>query len=155
MTNSLRPRSRKRRSSPRCKLSGKHLNDETSNLFVHRAAAQRYASARPYFHPLVIERILRFTGSDRFTRALDVGCGTGQSARALAEIAGAVDAIDTSAGMIARAEPHPRVRYHVAPAEHTPFPDAHFDLATAGLAFHWFDHEAFLGEAARLVQSGG
>jgi hypothetical protein len=49
------------------------------NHFAHRDAAQRYAAARPYFHPLVVARIAASTGSTRFAHALDVGCGTGQS----------------------------------------------------------------------------
>src|SRR5581483_8760750 len=128
--------------------------DPLPNLFLHRSAAQRYASARPYFHPLVTERILAFAGLAHFTAALDVACGTGQSARALAEIAERVEAVDVSAEMIAEAQPHERVHYQVAPAERMPFGDAAFDLATVGLAFHWFDQPAFLAEAGRVLKPG-
>ena len=40
---------------------------------------------------------------------------------------------------IARAAPHPRVRYRVAPAEATGLPDASADLVIAAQALHWFD----------------
>jgi ribosomal protein S18 acetylase RimI-like enzyme len=60
------------------------MNDEVTNHFVHRSAAQRYAAARPYFHPMIIEKIAAFIGTSRVIAALDVACGTGQSARALA-----------------------------------------------------------------------
>jgi SAM-dependent methyltransferase len=125
------------------------------NYFVHRDAAQRYAAARPYFHPLVVARIAAFTGHARFAHALDVGCGTGQSARALAEICDVVEAIDPAADMLSEADPHPRVRYQAAAAECLPFADDSFDLVTAGLAFHWFDQPAFLREAARVLKPGG
>src|SRR3954462_5799377 len=95
--------------------------DNVTNLFVHRSAAQRYAAARPYFHPLVMARIVSVTGIARFDRALDVACGTGQSSRALLEVADRVDATDISPEMIAQAEQDARVHYHVAPAERLPF----------------------------------
>lgn len=128
------------------------MTDGVTNLFVHRSAAQRYAAARPYFHPLVAARISAFTVTPRFGRALDVACGTGQSARAIADIADTVEAIDISPEMIAEAEPPPGVRYQVAPAEKLPFPERHFDLITVGLAFHWFDQAAFLAQAARVLK---
>jgi SAM-dependent methyltransferase len=130
------------------------MPDDVTNLFVHRAAAQRYAAARPFFHPLVMRNISGFLGTSRFAAALDIGCGTGQSSRALAEIADAIDAIDISREMIDEAQPHPRIRFHVASAEQLPFADASFDLATVGLAFHWLDHAKFLAEAHRVLKPG-
>jgi SAM-dependent methyltransferase len=128
------------------------MTDGVANLFVHRSAAERYAAARPYFHPLVAKQIVAFTGVPKFARALDVACGTGQSARPLADIAGSVDAIDCSPEMIAQADPHNGVTYHLAPAEHLPFEDSAFDLITVGLAFHWFDQIRFLNEARRVLK---
>lgn len=127
-------------------------NDGVANLFVHRSAAQRYAGARPYFHPLVMKRITQVTERSRFGRALDVACGTGQSSRALLEIASEVDATDISPEMLAEVEEHERIRTHLAPAERLPFADASFDLLTVGLAFHWFDQAAFLREAHRVLK---
>ncbi|HTL27997.1 MAG TPA: class I SAM-dependent methyltransferase, partial [Tepidisphaeraceae bacterium] len=83
----------------------------------------------------------------------DVACGTGQSSRALLEIAERVDAIDISPEMLAEAPADDRIHYQVAPAERLPFADATFDLITVGLAFHWFDQSAFLREAHRVLKS--
>jgi len=131
------------------------ITDGVTNLFVHRSTAQRYAAARPYFHPLVAGKIIAFTAIPHFGQAVDIACGTGQSARALASIADQVDAIDTSKEMLAEAEPRDRVRFQLAAAERMPFTDGSFDLATVGLAFHWFDQAAFLAEACRVLRSGG
>jgi SAM-dependent methyltransferase len=125
------------------------------NHFVHASAAARYAAGRPFFHPMVIERIVRVTRSPRFARGLDVACGTGQSARALAQICDSVDAIDISVDMLTCAEASDRVTYLQASAEALPFGDGLFDLATVGLAFHWFDQEQFLSEARRVLKAGG
>jgi SAM-dependent methyltransferase len=117
----------------------------------------RYAGARLYFHPLVMKQIVSATGVERFGRALDVACGTGQSSRALVEIANRVDAIDVSAEMLAEAiiTPHEGIRYELAAAERLPFQDAAIDLITVGLAFHWFDQAGFLREARRVLAPSG
>ncbi|WP_425616479.1 class I SAM-dependent methyltransferase [Anatilimnocola sp. NA78] len=130
-------------------------NDGIQNLFAHRSAAQRYATARPYFHPLVMDKIVGFTKVAKFGRAIDIACGTGLSSRALTAIADQVAAVDISPEMLAEALPHERIHYQVSPAERTPFDSASFDLATVGLAFHWFDQAAFLREAKRILALGG
>jgi len=129
--------------------------DNVTNLFVHCSAAQRYAAARPYFHPRVIQRIASFTGLNSVDRAIDIACGTGQSARALTAIARSVEGVDISAEMLSQSIPHPAIHYYVAPAEHLPFAPSAFDLATVGLAFHWFDQRAFLAEAHRVLKPAG
>ncbi|MCB9132249.1 MAG: class I SAM-dependent methyltransferase [Anaerolineales bacterium] len=134
-------------------MSSDRQTDNVTNLFVHSSAAKRYASARPFFHPLIAARIAAFTGVPLFARALDVACGTGQSSRALAEIADHVDGVDVSPEMIAEAEPHDRVSYHTGRAEAIPFPDGTFDLATVGLAFHWFNQAEFLREAHLVLRA--
>lgn len=126
--------------------------DNVTNLFVHRSTARRYASARPYFHPLVANRIIAFTETARFSHALDVACGTGQSSQALAEIADHIYAIDISSAMVVEAESHDRIRYHVASAEALPFLNNSFDLITVGLALHWFNQVDFLHEAHRALK---
>jgi len=124
------------------------------NYFASPSAAERYARGRPYIHPLVVERIKAICGG-RIGRALDVGCGTGQSARAVADIADEVVATDLSGEMIEHAEAHPRITFLQAAAENLPFPANSFDLLTAGLAFHWFERERFLAQAQRVVKPAG
>ena len=126
------------------------------NFFEHKTAAARYARCRPYFHLIVMEHIRSYLKLQApVGQALDVGCGTGQSAVALKSIAQAVVGTDISPAMLAEAEEVSGIRYVEAPAEVIPLPDASFDLITAGLAFHWFDQDRFLSEAQRLLKSGG
>jgi SAM-dependent methyltransferase len=57
------------------------------NFFVYPTAAKRYANGRPFFHPLAIKKIKEVCCENgRIDRALDVGCGTGQSTQALLEV---------------------------------------------------------------------
>lgn len=87
-------------------------------------------------------------------RAVDLGCGTGQASVALAARFDEVIGIDPSAEQVAKAEPHPRVRYRVAPAEATGLPDASVDLAIAAQALHWFDPARLHPELARIARPG-
>ena len=126
------------------------------NLFGYRTAAQRYTKGRPYFHPKVIARVRDFLGlKGPVEAALDVGCGSGLSTVALAEIARRVVGVDASSEMLALAPTDARVSYAVAPAEVLPFGDDAFDLLTTSQAFHWFDRDGFLGEARRVLRPGG
>lgn len=118
--------------------------------------AKRYSRARPRIHSTAIELFRALArGAAPFDLALDVGCGTGQSAVVLTEIAKRVIGIDPSAEMLAHAESHPNVEYVQSAAEHTPFEDGRFDLVSAAQAYHWFDHDAFLEESYRLLRAPG
>jgi SAM-dependent methyltransferase len=127
----------------------------SANYFSHASAAERYAKFRPYFHPVVMERLLRFTGGARFGGALDTACGTGQSTRALTDVAERVTGIDESAAMLALAPALPQVEYRQARAEALPFAADTFDLVSVGKAFHWFDQDGFMREARRVLRPRG
>jgi ubiquinone/menaquinone biosynthesis C-methylase UbiE len=128
----------------------------SANYFTSAAAAKRYAKGRPFYQHLVAKRIrARCAEHGEVTKALDVGCGTGQSSVALAEFAEEVTGIDPSIEMLRHALPHPRVRYLEACAERMPFGDGAFELVTAGAAFHWFDRPAFLSKARRVLKPSG
>lgn len=126
------------------------------NFFSSQSAAERYPKGRPYFHPLVIERIRTFLSSTKqVQRAIDVGCGTGLSTVSLKEIAGEVIGVDSSLEMIALAERTKSVRYVLADAVKLPFGENDFDLMTLSSAFHWLDRREFLREAGRVLRPRG
>lgn len=125
------------------------------NYFAYETAAQRYNRGRPYFHPLVIEKIASRLPGGKTGLALDVACGTGQSAQALSRIAGMVVGADVSTEMLGVVPRIANVFCVAAPAEQLPFGAGTFDLLTVALAFHWFSREAFLKEANRVLKPGG
>lgn len=126
------------------------------NHFAYRSAAERYAKDRPYFHPLVAERIRTFLGLDQpLGVAVDVACGTGMSTMALTEIAASVIGADISPAMLSQAIVHPRIRYLEAPAHALPLADHSADLMTVFIAFHWLERDRFLAEARRVLRPGG
>lgn len=127
-----------------------------SNYFSHGMDAKRYAQARPLIHRTAIEKLRSFAKVEQpFLCALDVGCGTGQSSVALAEIAQSVIGIDPSADMLAHAARRPNIAYLQSTAESMPLAAEQFDLITVAQAYHWLDHSAFLAEANRLLRPSG
>jgi len=133
------------------------MNSKYRNFFSHDSVALRYARYRPYFHPLVIEKIKSHLGlKNPVGVALDVGCGTGQSTVALKEIAVKVIGVDISNEMLEVAEQKPGIEYIQSSAEDlSMFDDGSFDLVTTSMAIHWFDHKRFLFEANRGLKDDG
>ena len=93
---------------------------------------------------------------------LDVGCGTGDDARAIAEIVGPsgnVCGLDSSIAMLeaARSRGVPgNVTFVEGRAESLPFPDARFDAARAERVFqHLGDPQLAARELRRVLRSGG
>jgi demethylmenaquinone methyltransferase/2-methoxy-6-polyprenyl-1,4-benzoquinol methylase len=102
--------------------------------------------------------------------ALDVACGTGRLAEALATAAGPggrVVGVDVARGMLARAErranrsrhagaPPGVLEYRVADALDLPFEDGTFDAATIGFGLRNLrDYARGLAEMTRVVKPGG
>jgi SAM-dependent methyltransferase len=121
-----------------------------TNWFDRGGAA--YALRRPDYPGELAAWLAESTPGRK--RALDVGCGTGQFTRLLADAFDEVTGFDPSADQLANAAAHPRIRYVCAPAEKLDAPDACADLITAAQAAHWFDLPAFYDEARRVAAPG-
>jgi SAM-dependent methyltransferase len=111
------------------------------------------------YSPELAAALIAVTDIEREQRALDVGCGTGALAQALAERlgAGSVAAVDPSLDSVdtcARRVPGADVR--VARAEELPFETGEFDAALAQLVVPWMsDPLRGVAEMRRVVRPGG
>ena len=97
-------------------------------------------------------------GDLRGRRVLDVGCGTGVLAAALAEREAArVWGIDAEPAMldVARARVPAGVGLRVGSADALPFRDAWFERAVLRLVIHLVDRARALPELARVIAPGG
>lgn len=127
-----------------------------TNHFDSPEAAQRYAAHRPSGHARILD-LMQSVLDDELpvAHALDAGCGTGHSTIALLPYARRITGLEPSAFMLAEAPRHPQIEYRRGYAEAMPFRAGTFDLVTVSSAYHWFDHERFLTEAARVLRPGG
>jgi len=125
------------------------------NYFTSETVAARYTKVRPFFHQEALRRLCGFAAIERFHRALDVGCGTGQSSVALASIADRVIAMDASQEMLNHAPSLPNVSYRLGVAEQLDFPAGEFDLVSASSALHWFDQERFFSQCRKVLAPAG
>lgn len=71
--------------------------------------ARHYAAYRPDLHCQILDHLIH--PYEFFKTGLDVGCGTGYSAIALAKYCDRVVGIDASKSMLDAAQSHPRVTY--------------------------------------------
>ena len=87
-------------------------------------------------------------------RVLDIGCGTGRAAAALAERGSRVWGVEPEPEMAARARERLST-VKVAPAERLPFKDGWFDRALMWLVVHLVDRPRALAEAWRVLAPDG
>ncbi|NWI24478.1 GTOMC protein, partial [Sula dactylatra] len=124
----------------------------------HAAVYQKYRFAPGKELQQTILTYLQEKRANTAEVVVDVGCGSGQGTRFLAEHFKKVVGMDISEAQIQEARDAaslPNVSYLVCPAEELPFKDTSVDLLTSFTAAHWFDIEKFMREVNRVVKPGG
>ena len=112
--------------------------------------ARAYASYRPPLHPPILGSVL-----DRcYQRGLDYGCGTGQSALALADYCREVVAFDRSAAMLELATPSPRVHYLPLVDSGLPVLRGHVDLLTLAGVLPYCKSQRLLDQLLAVCRPG-
>lgn len=112
-----------------------------------------YAKHRPTYPDELFQFLASLT-TDHGS-AWDCATGSGQVAVALSSYYADVVASDASQSQIDAAVAHPGVNYRVARAEASGLSDSSQDIVTVGQALHWFDEDAFMAEAGRVLKTDG
>jgi SAM-dependent methyltransferase len=110
-----------------------------STFFATAEAAALYNEYRPRVHEIALNWLADAFGPKRYSRAVDVACGTGHSSLPLAEVANEVVCLDASEAMLGYARKEGLTahlgEYEILPTLGT------FDLISTCMAFHWFETE--------------
>jgi ubiquinone/menaquinone biosynthesis C-methylase UbiE len=125
--------------------------------------AEYYLASEVHSKGADLEEVVAVARQRPSVRALDLGCGAGHVAYALARGgAGRVVAYDPSSEMLsvvaqeALSRGHDAIETIVGAAEDLPFEDGSFDLVvTRYSAHHWANVPRALEECARVTASGG
>jgi ubiquinone/menaquinone biosynthesis C-methylase UbiE len=90
-------------------------------------------------------------------RVLEIGCGTGHWLKTLAPHVDRIIGLDSSSGMLRRANDLPKpIELVCGSAESTPFAGSSFDLIFVVNALHHFsDRQGFIERTPHLLRSGG
>lgn len=134
-----------------------------SNKYVHAFLVQKDEyNKSPHFRPenkrkvrAIVERLSQNLHAHE--RMIDFGCGTGFMIALSHDLFSEVAGVDITQEMMAQVDLTPgNISLYESLAESTPFPDNHFDFATAySFMDHLFDYKTFLQEAFRVLKPGG
>jgi len=128
-------------------------------LFESSLHARLYAQFRPEPPKSLINRVIQFVKAGApLDRAVDVGCGSGQNTRLLAQHFSSVVATDISPAQISEARANntsDRIDYRESTGEVIPVDDSSIHLVTACQCCHFFDLPRFFAEADRVLAPGG
>ena len=136
-----------------------------ANIAVHgRLAEMGEYNKSPHFLPenqakvrgLLQELVASLTTSSNI-RLLDFGCGTGFIIHLAHNLVDAIDGIDITQAMLDKVDTSlGNITLTLGEAEHTPYDENTFDLATAySFMDHLYDYRLFLAEAYRVLKPGG
>ena len=119
-------------------------------------AVDHYTAARVQYAPALIEWLARDTETAGQS-VLDLGCGPGFIANAIAPYADSVLGLDPSPNMIdsARAAAAPNARFEIGSSEDLSAVEAPLQLVTIGRAFHWMNRNQTLADLDARVTPGG
>lgn len=121
---------------------------------LYDAIGRNYALGR-CADPRIVDGLVRSMGVAAGSVIAEIGAGTGNYSRALAERGFRVLAIEPSATMRAQATPHSGIAWHNGPAERIPLADRSAAAVIAILSFHHFsDSAAALHEMHRVAGDG-
>jgi SAM-dependent methyltransferase len=122
-------------------------------------AAELYHRMRPSYPAAVFDELADFGRLTPGSRVLEIGCGTGQATRPLAERGYQVTAVELGEQMATIARDNlaafPQVQVVVSAFEAWPLPSQAFDAVVSATAFHWLDPATRVTRCATALRPGG
>jgi SAM-dependent methyltransferase len=126
---------------------------------VFNDVPELYDRVRPTYPDGLFADLVAITGINAGSSVLEVGCGTGQATRSLAEIGCSVTAVEPGAGMAAiaseRLAPFSTVRIETSSFENWADQGRRFDALVAASSWHWVDPSIGWRKAHEVVHPEG
>ncbi|MET8877953.1 class I SAM-dependent methyltransferase [Nocardia sp. NPDC004604] len=129
-------------------FSTRHLDRERAESFG--TVAEEYEHYRPDFPQALVDDLAQLTAAN----VLDVGCGTGKAAAALAGRGFSVLGLEPDERM-ARFAQRKGIPVEISNFETWQAGDRRFDLIISADAWHWIDPISGARQAAKLLSPGG
>jgi SAM-dependent methyltransferase len=137
------------------------MTDPTvSDVRRFQSTVPHYLIGRPAYPPRLIRRVVAICGLKATHRVMDLGCGPGQLAVALAPFAGEIVGIDPEPAMLEAAADHAaragaKVRFIEATSDDLDPALGIFRLVVIGRAFHWMNRTHTLEQLDKFVEASG
>ena len=133
--------------------------DRAVRRLTFNEVAELYDRARPGYPAQLFDDLLDLAALGPGSRVVEIGCGTGQATRSLAERGLDLTCVELGEDMAAvardRLASFPNVRIVRAAFEDWEPERADFDAVVAFTSFHWVDEAVRYSKPARLLRPGG
>ena len=113
--------------------------------------AAHYSAYRPPLHSAILTRALHQSRARE--TGLDIGCGTGYSARELANFCNFVVGLEPSEAMLGQAGKHAKVKFVNAPGEKIPLVPCSVDVVTLAGSLNYIERNSLVNELARICRA--
>jgi ubiquinone/menaquinone biosynthesis C-methylase UbiE len=134
----------------------------SANIAVHSAMANDYNAIEPHFRPESIKRvdeiIQKIHSENKFSKVLDLGCGTGFMINIVKKYASEIVGVDVTQAMMDKVDKSGNISIELINSDTgtVVLPQNHFDLATAYTFLdHLYDMQPTFSNAYNALRDGG
>ena len=113
--------------------------------------ASHYSAYRPPLHSIILGKALHQNRKRQI--GLDIGCGTGRSAQALANFCNFVVGLEPSKSMLLKTEKHKNVNYLNSPGEQIPIAAGSVDVVTLAGSLSYIERNRLVRELLRICRA--
>jgi len=143
----------------RWQTAGVEPHSEQDVGLVFNDVADLYDRSRPTYPEELFAALVATTGLNHSSRVLEIGCGTGQATRSLAQLGCSVTAVEPGAALAQRARQNLAVfgNVEIETSEFETWEDAgrRFDVLVAASSWHWVDPLIGWRRAHEVLRPGG